>query len=186
MADGWEGVYAGQYRRLVAQVAAVCGSRLEAEEAVQEAFVRALGLTGARAVVDDPEAWLYRVAVNQVRSRWRHLLVVRRVHARLAAQPELAAHPGAEVDQRQALLEALRRLPFSQREALALFYLADLPIEAVAQRTGVPAGTVKARLSRGREALARLLGPEFGPVPAARPARQSTTDTRLAGGEQHV
>jgi RNA polymerase sigma-70 factor (ECF subfamily) len=52
----------------------------------------------------------------------------------------------------------MRRLPFEQREALALHYLADLPIEAVAMRVGSPVGTVKARLSRGREALARMLG----------------------------
>src|SRR5262245_30022709 len=59
----WEDVYTAHYRRLVVLVSAVAGSRVEAEEAVQEAFVRALGLTGRRAVVDDPEAWLYRVAV---------------------------------------------------------------------------------------------------------------------------
>jgi RNA polymerase sigma-70 factor (ECF subfamily) len=62
------------------------------------------------------------------------------------------------VDDRMELLGALRRLPFEQREALALHYLADLPIEAVAVRVGSPVGTVKARLSRGRGALARMLG----------------------------
>ena len=55
------------------------------------------------------------------------------------------------------LLDALRRLPVEQREALARHYLADLPVADVAARVGVPVGTVKARLSRGRAALARLL-----------------------------
>jgi len=56
-----------------------------------------------------------------------------------------------------ALMAAMRRLPAAQREAIALHYLADLPINEVATATGVPVGTVKARLSRGRAALAVLL-----------------------------
>lgn len=153
--SGWEEVYVGQYRRLVALLTAVAGSRVEAEEAVQEAFVRALGISGRRAVVDDPEAWLYRVAVNVLRSRWRRILARRRATDRLSAEP--ATDVLDRVDDRMELLGALRRLPFEQREALALHYLADLPIEAVAVRVGSPVGTVKARLSRGRGALARML-----------------------------
>ena len=166
---GWEEVYAGQYRRLVALVAVVAGSRAEAEEAVQEAFVRALGLTGRRAVVDDPEGWLYRVAVNVARSRWRRLLVARRFADRVPLDPVDRDGEHGLADSRLMLLAALRRLPFAQREALALHYLADLPVEAVAVRVGVPIGTVKARLSRGREALARLL-----------------SEDAVKGGDRHV
>jgi RNA polymerase sigma-70 factor (ECF subfamily) len=155
---GWEEIYASQYRRLVVLLTAMAGSQAEAEEAVQEAFVRALGVAGRRAVVDDPEAWLYRVAVNILRSRWRRVLAGRRAVARLSVPDEPAADGAARVDSRLALLDALRRLPFQQREALALHYLADLPVEAVAVRVGSPVGTVKARLSRGRDALARILG----------------------------
>ena len=45
----------------------------------------------------------------------------------------------------------------AQREAIALHHLADLPVAEVALTLGVPEGTVKARLSRGRDALAALL-----------------------------
>ncbi len=149
----WEAVYADSYRRLVALVAAVCGSLPEAEEAVQEAFVRALGMTGQRPVVNDPEAWLYRVAVNVVRTRWRRILVARRLQPLLAAEPST----DAAADSRLALLAALRKLPFGQREAIALHYFADLRIEEIAARLGTPVGTIKARLSRGREALGKHL-----------------------------
>ena len=54
-------------------------------------------------------------------------------------------------------MAALRRLPLAQREAIALHYLADLPVAEVASSLGVPVGTVKTRLSRGRAALAVLL-----------------------------
>ena len=56
-----------------------------------------------------------------------------------------------------ALMAALRRLPLPQREAIALYYLADLPVAEVTSCLGVPVGTVKTRLSRGRAALAVLL-----------------------------
>jgi RNA polymerase sigma-70 factor (ECF subfamily) len=155
--DGWEEVYAAQYRRLVALVSVVAGSAADAEEAVQEAFVRALGLSGRRAVVDDPEAWLYRVAVNITRSQWRRVVTGRRYAPKLAGRDAEGPSAHDQADSRLALLAALRKLPFEQREALALHYLADLPIEAIAARVGAPIGTVKSRLSRGRDALEKLL-----------------------------
>lgn len=57
------------------------------------------------------------------------------------------------------LVEALRQLPEAQRQAVVLHHLCDLSIEQIAAETGSPAGTVKARLSRGRAALAKLLSP---------------------------
>ena len=55
------------------------------------------------------------------------------------------------------LMAALARLPRVQREAIAMHHLADLPVHEIASALGVPEGTVKARLSRGRAALAQLL-----------------------------
>lgn len=60
-------------------------------------------------------------------------------------------------DERLGLVAAIRQLPVTQREATALHYLADLSINQVAEATGAAVGTVKARLSRGRAALAVLL-----------------------------
>jgi RNA polymerase sigma-70 factor, ECF subfamily len=160
MQDRWEEVYTGHYRRLVVLLTVLAGSQAEAEEAVQEAFVRALGVTGRRGVPDEPEAWLYRVATNIIRSRWRRVLKGRQVAARSAPDFEYIDDDNVRTESRLVLLAALRRLPFAQREALALHYLADLPLDAVAQRVGVPIGTVKARLSRGRSALQRMLSHE--------------------------
>jgi RNA polymerase sigma-70 factor (ECF subfamily) len=52
---------------------------------------------------------------------------------------------------------ALRRLPEAQRLAIVLHHVLGLPVASVAVETGVPVGTVKARLARGRQALAALL-----------------------------
>src|SRR6266511_3011998 len=56
-----------------------------------------------------------------------------------------------------ALIAALARLPVAQRTAIVLHHLVGLPVAEVAEETRVPVGTVKARLARGRRALATLL-----------------------------
>jgi RNA polymerase sigma-70 factor (ECF subfamily) len=56
-----------------------------------------------------------------------------------------------------ALVAALRQIPQAQREAIALHHLCELSVEEVAHALGVPVGTVKTRLARGRAALAPLL-----------------------------
>ena len=56
-----------------------------------------------------------------------------------------------------ALIAALKQIPAEQRRAIVLHYICDLPIREVADETGARLGTVKARLSRGRTALAELL-----------------------------
>ncbi|MEU8165426.1 sigma-70 family RNA polymerase sigma factor [Micromonospora sp. NPDC049004] len=146
-------VYAGCYRRLVVQLYAVTGDLNEAQEAVQEAFTRALVSPGRFAGLENPEAWLRRVAVNWARSRYRRRRVLDGLLRRIGPPPAVADHSPEHL----ALLAALRVLPEGQRHALALHYLVDLPVDEVAATLGVSAGTVKSRLSRGRHALAALL-----------------------------
>jgi DNA-directed RNA polymerase specialized sigma24 family protein len=73
MADGdtVRELYEGCYRRLVGQLFAICGNLGEAEDAVQEAFVRAVEKPQRLAQLDNPEAWLRTVALNAVRRRYR-------------------------------------------------------------------------------------------------------------------
>jgi RNA polymerase sigma-70 factor (ECF subfamily) len=61
-----------------------------------------------------------------------------------------------------AVVEALSRLPVEQRVAIAMHYLLGMPVADVARETGAPVGTVKARLHRGRAALAELLAIDSG------------------------
>ena len=145
-------LYAASYRRLLGQLIAVTGSVAEAEDVVQEAFVRGLDHRRRLLAADNPEAWLRTVAVNLARSRWR------RAQRLVGLAPRLVAEPReADTDGNVVLLQALRHLPAGQREVIALHHLADLTVEQVADTLGVPTGTVKARLSRGRAALSTLL-----------------------------
>lgn len=156
-------VYRVAYRRLVGQLYGVCGDLAEAEDVVQEAFARAVGRAGFERL-DNPEAWLRTVAVNVARTRHRRRRLGALLTARSAAGDDAPLGAG-DTDDRLTLMAALARLPRPQREAIALHHLADLSVAEVARTLGVPDGTVKARLSRGRAALAVLLQPA-GEVPA--------------------
>jgi RNA polymerase sigma-70 factor (ECF subfamily) len=97
------------------------------------------------------------VALRLARSRWRRAQHGLALHRRQAsAEPA----PGPSPDS-VALARALRQLPEAQRLALVLHHLADLSVAQVARETGVPVGTVKTRLSRGRTALALLLADDL-------------------------
>ena len=146
-------VYEASYRRLVAQAYAVAGDRVEAEDAVQEAFARAVAAGDRFRRVDNPEAWLRTVALNVLRRRWRRASLFRALTPRLATPTDV---PGISEDH-VAVVEGLRSLPFPQRETLALFYLGDLSVQEIAATLGVADGTVKSRLTRGRTALAAVM-----------------------------
>lgn len=156
--DAVERSFTASYRRLVGQLYGVCGDLTEAEDVVSEAFVRAVTHRRSFENADNPEAWLRTAAVNLARTRHRRSVLGRR----LVRQSEPPVAPrGPELSaERLALVAAMRRLPFAQREALALHYLADLSVNEIASSLGVALGTVKARLSRGRAALAEILAVE--------------------------
>jgi RNA polymerase sigma-70 factor, ECF subfamily len=151
---GFDEFYAGSLRRVTAQIYAMIGDWDEAQECTQEAFARAWAHRGKLEHDRHPEAWVRTTAHRLAISRWRRMVRGRRPPDRSTALPTEAAPVDAE---HVALAEALKLLPGPQRIALVLHHMVDLSIAEVALETGVAAGTVKARLSRGRAALARLL-----------------------------
>lgn len=146
-------LYDVSYGRLVLQLFALCGDLADAEDAVQEAFVKAIAKGRAFDRVQNPEAWLRTVALNHQRNAWRHATVVRRF---VTTVPGPQSVPGLSPDH-VAVVRALADLDADQRHAVVLHYLADLGTAEIAEELGVPEGTVKSRLSRGRSRLAPLL-----------------------------
>lgn len=152
--------YAASFPRLAGQLYAMTGDRAEAQDAVQEAFVRAWVHRGQIESGRRAEAWVRVTAWRIAVSRWRRAQKGVRLMV-LAAPPDSAAGPGPD---HVAFVEALRRVPAEQRRALVLFHLADLTVEQIAAETGVRPGTVKARLARGRAALTPHLRETAAPV----------------------
>jgi RNA polymerase sigma-70 factor (ECF subfamily) len=154
--DGFAEFYEGSRQRVYEFLYALTGDRAEAQDVAHEAFVRAWQRWPTVKHYADPAAWVRTVGRNIAVSQWRRTrnrLVAHRRHGVVAESPA----PNADT---LDLLAALRKVSVDQRSVLALFYVCDMSITAIAAELGVAEGTVKARLSRGRAALARELALE--------------------------
>jgi len=137
---------------MVATVAAFCGRRDLAVEAVDEAFARAVARRDQVEAMDSPAGWILTVAFNEVRRSLGRS--ERRRRAEEAAPGVGWIEPG---DPRIELWTAVRDLPERQRMAVALRYLADLSEPQIAEVMDVAVGTVSASLTAARRSLASRL-----------------------------
>lgn len=153
-AEEFDDFYTASFDRLVGQLYAMIGDRDEAQECVQEAFVRAWSHRRSLDRAHAPEAWVRTTAYRLAVSRWRRTVRARR-------DPDRAVQARRDTSgvspDHVAVVQALQQIPEAQRRAVVLHHLCDLPVTAIAAETGVAEGTVKARLSRGRTALMSLL-----------------------------
>jgi RNA polymerase sigma-70 factor (ECF subfamily) len=148
--DDFDAFYANTSRRMVGQVYAMVGSLTDAEDAVQEAYSRAWQRWSKIQQYGDPEGWVRTVAYRIAVSAWRKAANRLVAHRRHGVADDV---PGTSADQ-LALAHALKQIPADQRRAIVLFHLVGLSVAEIAAETGSPTGTVKARLARGRKALA--------------------------------
>jgi len=156
---GFDAFYQACYPRLLKQVALVTGDLATAEDVLQEAFARAGPRWQRLRAYDLPEAWVRRVAMNLAADWSRRMRRRAAALLRLGPAPSVPELSADTVD----VIRAMQALPLGSRQVIVLHHLADLPVEEVGRRLGLPAGTVKARLARGRATLARRLGMELQP-----------------------
>lgn len=150
---GFARFYGEHAPRLVRALHALTGDVAEAQDCTQEAFARAWQRWPSVGAYDAPEAWVRQVAWRLAVSRFRRS---RRGHDLLAGQRPPDPVPALGPDH-VALVRALRTLPPAQRQAVVLHHLLGLSVEELARDTSAPVSTVKARLRRGRAALAAQL-----------------------------
>ena len=154
----WVGArYAKAYRTAVL----ICRNPADAEEAVQDAFLRAWRFRDALPGDERREAWLYRVLVNACysklrkevprRDREREVLDVERGPSATTESPEVRAERSALAD---ALDSTLKDLPEPLRVVVILRYFADLSEREIAIAIRRRPGTVKSRLHDARRKLA--------------------------------
>jgi RNA polymerase sigma factor (sigma-70 family) len=140
--------------RLFGTLAMVTGDRGEAEELMQEAFVRVWERWERVSVHPDPVGYLYRTAFNLVRQRRRRL---RRAALRRIDPPPVVDAFG-QVDDLTDVAEALRSLTVRQRAALVLTDLLAFDSAEAARVLGVKPGTVRSLASQGRATLRQVIG----------------------------
>jgi RNA polymerase sigma-70 factor (ECF subfamily) len=135
------------------------GNGEDAEETVQDAFVRAYRALGRYEEREQFSPWLTRILVN----RCRTAITRRTRHGRTFVHDEIAiasaaARDGADGGMWRAEVErALAALPAEQREAFVLKHVEELEYEAMAEITGAGVSALKMRVKRARERLRVLL-----------------------------
>jgi RNA polymerase sigma factor (sigma-70 family) len=148
----FEALYDRHHRALLGFCRHMVGSPDEAEDALQQTFLRAHRALLAHGAPDDPRPWLFTIA----RNRCKTLRAARRAEAEvdegMPATAGLAEEVQARADLR-AVVEDVARLPDDQRAALVLSELADLSHAQIGEVIGVRAGKVKALVHQARTTL---------------------------------
>jgi RNA polymerase sigma-70 factor, ECF subfamily len=166
--DALDRLLRSHYARLHALCRRLTGNDADALDACQEALitiVRRLDRFDGRSTFG---TWAYRVTTNACFDELR-----RRQRRPLAAVPDDAAAASPDVGETAATRidvdAALTRLPMEYRAAVVLRDLCDLSYDEIGEALGIPAGTVRSRIARGRTQLASLLGYGNRPEPFERP-----------------
>ena len=128
---------------------AILGDAQEAEDAVQDAFLRWWERAPDFPDAARERAWLLKVTVNGCKSRLRSPW-------RRRTAPLLDTYPAAEPEERE-VLEAVQALPPRDRAVVHLYYYEGYQTAEIAAMTGQREGTVRSRLSRARAKLRDLL-----------------------------
>ena len=160
-----EQLYADAYHRLVGILDVVCDSRSEAEEVVQEAFVRLIPRAVKIMGYDDPEAWVRAVAFRLASNKRRDARSAARRWARMAAPEPVALTTDSATSLDVA--SALSRTSRLHREVLVLHYVLNHSVNEMAEILKVPTGTIKSRLLRAREQFSTHYGQEVDDVGSA-------------------
>jgi RNA polymerase sigma-70 factor (sigma-E family) len=148
-------VFRGHYSSLVGLARLL--DRDDADELVQEAFVRVHVAWERLHDQDDPLPYLRQVVVNLARSGIRRKVLARRRPLTLAPPVRAAEDDALAGDDRRAVRAALDVLSVRQRECVVLRYFLDCSTEETAEALGVSEGTVKTHLHRGLAAMEKVL-----------------------------
>ena len=155
----FNGLVEREIPRLRRYARALTRSADRADDLVQETLLRAISKSHLWQAGTDIRAWLFTIMhnhyVNMVRRAMRDEATVdiEQISSSLAAITDPTA-----ASQLREMDEALARLPAEQREVILLVGLEGMSYETAATVLSVPVGTVRSRLSRGRDALRRLMG----------------------------
>ncbi len=147
----------GELDRAYRWAGLILGDQHEAEDATQDALLRAWR---SAASLRDPagfQAWFDRILVNVCRDRLRRRGKVRMIAIDDAAFTSAERDPFRTIFDRDEVLRAMAALDDDERIVISLHYWADLTLEGVAERVGWPVGTVKSRLHRSLTTMRRRL-----------------------------
>jgi RNA polymerase sigma-70 factor, ECF subfamily len=150
--EGWarfDTFFLEEHERLFKALYFVTGNRADAEELMQEAFLKLWERWDRVETIDDPTAYLFRVALNAFRSRHRRAAVALRKLSPVGEDRDAFVDAEMRADVRRLLSACTPR----QRAALVLVDLLGYPSEQAARILGVRPSTVRALATQGRRTI---------------------------------
>lgn len=160
-----------------------CGNWVVAEDLTSVVFLEAWRRRSIYLENQSALPWLYGIAVNVTRSQHRSLRRYQAALSRLPAPDDIPDQAddvvgrGDDEDRIREVLVAIRQLPQREQDVIALVAWEGLTYEEVAVALGIPVGTVRSRLSRGRHRLQELID---------RSGHKSSRDIDLSLREEHT
>jgi RNA polymerase sigma factor (sigma-70 family) len=154
-AISFEDFFRETHTALFRALSLVTGSRQEAEDVMQVAFMKVFERWDRVAAMENPEGFLYRVAMNEFRSRYRR--AKRAIRRTITAAPTDDAFEEA-IEDRDVVIRALRELVPQQRAVLVLTALLDYSAEEAGEMLGMKAPTVRTLGSRARASMRKTVG----------------------------
>jgi len=152
--ERFEEFFAIEHERLLRALYVITGNRSEAEDLMQDAFVKLLERWDSVQLMDDPTGYLYRTAMNAFRTRYRRgLMALRRIALLEPRQRDLFSDIEIQDDVRQAISALTPR----QRAAIVLTVLVGYSAEDAAQIMAIRPSTVRALTTQARERLRSTL-----------------------------
>jgi RNA polymerase sigma-70 factor (ECF subfamily) len=142
--------------RLLGIAYSYTGNRMIAEDCLQDAFVRAYRKIDQLRDRDNPFPWLVRIVINECKSRKRQNreLTMLQIPAQSVVGPEEII---VKRETKQNIHQAVMMLPDKYRIPIILHYFEDMQLDSIAEILGEKPGTVRTRLRRARERLAKLV-----------------------------
>jgi len=156
--EAW-GEIVTRYKRAVFGIAmGILGNAADAEDAAADAFIRAYENLHRYDLKRRFSTWIFTIVSNICKNRLRH----ERLRGRIQDASHVAggADPAAEVareERGELVKQALGEISFKYRAPLVLRYFSELDYKEIARILGLPVGTVKTRLHRGKAELKRIL-----------------------------
>ena len=152
----WEELYKQHYQELLRKAVCICRNSAQAEDAVQETFLRALQNVS---VVEDlgpsqRRAWLFRALKNLLTDGFRRNTLEDQYTQELPPEAAIEQEPGFEDIENELFLS---RLPPEEQLVFRLRFLEGYTAEEISVMLNLPAGTVRSRLSRSRKKLQKML-----------------------------
>ena len=161
----FEEVVARYDKRLLNVMYGLTGNYHDALDLTEEAFIKAMKAYPRFRGESDPFTWLYRIALNVLKKRYRknaRRAELWREHQERdpgpSSETRTAEHAVLEEERARLVRQAIAQLPTAFREAITLRYIDEMSYEEISTAAGSSIGTVKSRISRGKALLADLLG----------------------------